>query len=165
MDAKQVIYQGKILNLIKLDNRWEIVEHQPAVCVLVIRGEQVLGVRQRRPAIGGETWELPAGLVEPGEEPAEAAVRELAEETQHRATLTLLAQIYSSPGFSTEKVYIYEATDLSPAPDAVPDEGEDLSVEWRPLKETYEAIRCGEIASSAHTLLALTYALGRRGAL
>ncbi len=165
MGEKDVIYRGKILNLVKLDNRWEVVEHQPAVCVLVIRDEQVLGVRQQRPAIGGETWELPAGLVDAGEEPAEAAVRELAEETQHRATLTLLAEIYSSPGFSTEKVFIFEATDLSPAPDARPDEGEALVVEWRPLRATYEAIRTGRVASSAHTLLALTHALGRRGVL
>ena len=100
---RDVIYEGNILTLLTLDDRWEVVEHAEAVAVLALRGASILGVTQHRPAIGKPTWEVPAGLVDPGETPLQAAKRELAEETQLTGELSLLTQLYSSPGFTDEK--------------------------------------------------------------
>jgi ADP-ribose pyrophosphatase len=157
---RTLIHRGKIATLVKLNDRWEVVEHAAAVAVLVVREGRVLGVRQFRPAIGQETWELPAGLVDAGESPLEAAERELAEEVKLRGSLTLVAQGYSSPGFTDEKVYLFEARDLAPY-DGEPDYGEGVTPEWRDLRETWQAIQAGEVASSYPTLLGLALALGR----
>lgn len=157
---RTLIHRGKIATLVKLDDRWEVVEHATAVAVLVMHEGKVLGVRQFRPAIGQESWELPAGLVAEGESPLEAAKRELAEEVGLCATLTLLAQGYSSPGFTNEKVYLYQARDAMPC-DGQPDDSEVLTPEWRDPGETWRAIQASELASSYPTLLGLALALGR----
>jgi len=164
---REALYEGKVIQVVKLEDRWEVVEHVPAVSVLVLRdaptGTEVLGVRQNRPAIQETSWELPAGLVDEGETPEEAALRELAEEVGLTGTLTPIAQVHSSPGFTTEKVYLFEATDLQER--ALEGDEDDLTLEWRDLKATWREIASGRLASSAHTLLGLTYALGRRGQL
>lgn len=161
---REVIYEGHIVNLVKLEDRWEAVEHAPAVIVLAVKADRVLGVEQQRPVIGGVTWELPAGLVDEGESPADAAARELAEEVQVSADLRLLTQVYTSPGFTDEKIYLFEANRLQ-AVDGEQDEGEDITVVWRDLKTTWDEIGSGKIATSAPTALALAYALGRLGKL
>ncbi|MEM6429447.1 MAG: NUDIX hydrolase [Deinococcota bacterium] len=157
---RDVLYQGAILDLIKLDDHWEVIEHQHAVCVLVVEGLEVLGVEQPRPALGVKTWELPAGLIDPGETPEQAARRELAEETQHGGDLELITQVYSSPGFCTEKVYIFEAQNISHA-DGQPEASEDITVVWRNVHEAWQLIQDGHLVTSAHTALALSYALRR----
>lgn len=159
---RNVIYQGKILTLVTLDQRWEVVEHADAVCILALRGDEVLGVRQHRPAIGYDTWELPAGLIDPGETPVEAARRELAEEAQLSGRLKLLTQVYTSPGFCQEKLYLFEASELSAAL-GHPDDGEEVAVEWRELRQTWQDIAGGVLATSAPTTLGLAVALARRG--
>lgn len=160
--TREPIYQGKILNLVKLEQRWEVVEHAPAVCILALNEQQVLGVRQPRPAIECHTWELPAGLIDPGESPHDAALRELAEETQLSGTLSLITQVYTSPGFCTEKLYLFEARELRPA-SGKPDEGEDVTAEWRDLLSSWRALQRGELATSAPTALGLSVALARLG--
>lgn len=157
---RNLLYRGSILDLVKLDERWEVVEHVPAVCVLALQDGQVLGVKQSRPAIGQTTWEVPAGLIDEGETPEEAAARELGEETGFGGTLTLLTQAYTSPGFSTEKVYLFEATDLRPV-DTEPDPDEPLQVVWCDPQTLWEAVRRGETASSFPSVLALHFALHR----
>lgn len=159
---RDVLYQGAILDLLKLDDHWEIIEHSDAVCVLVLEGLRVLGVEQPRPALGERTWELPAGLIDPGETPQQAAARELAEETQCAGELTLISQVYSSPGFCTEKVYIFQAANVTPAA-GQPEDSENITIVWRDLLETWRDIRAGRIITSAHTGLALSYALGITG--
>lgn len=166
--TQTAIYDGKVIRVAKLENRWEVVYHAPAVAVLVLRrgknGDEVLLVSQNRPAIGQKTWELPAGLIDDGETPEGAAARELAEEVGLGGTLTKLAEVYSSPGFTDEKVYLFEATDLFD--DHLPgDEEHDFEHAWRPLLETYRQISSGDLPSSSPTLLGLTYALGKRGRL
>ncbi|MEZ4607268.1 MAG: NUDIX hydrolase [Deinococcales bacterium] len=158
---EDIIYQGKILDLIKLDKRWEIVRHAPAVCILALQGDKVLGVRQYRPAIAQETWEVPAGLIDEGESPDEAALRELSEETQLGGKLKRIAEFYTSPGFCDEKIYLFEATELYEHA-ARPDEGENLQAGWEKLADIWQALCSGRVASSAPTLLALSYALGLR---
>ena len=131
---RDVIYEGNILTLAILDDRWETVEHAPAVAVLALRGPNILGVVQDRPAIGKTTWEVPAGLVDPGETPLQAAKRELAEETQLTGELSLITQLYSSPGFTDEKIHLYQARNLTEAEGEL-DEGEELTVQWRDVNE------------------------------
>lgn len=162
------IYNGKVIRVAKLGGRWEVVFHAPAVCVLALRGaagtEEVLLVKQLRPAIGAATLELPAGLIDPGETPEAAARRELTEEVGLTGTLTQLAEVYSSPGFCDEKVTLFEATELREA-FLEGDEEDDFSFAWHPLREVWQRVASGETPSSAPTLLGLTYALGRTGAL
>jgi len=155
---REVLYQGAIVDLLKLDDHWEVIEHSDAVCVLVLEGKRVLGVEQPRPALGVRTWELPAGLIDPGETPKQAAARELAEETQLAGELTLISQVYSSPGFCTERVYIFQAENTIPTT-GQPEDSEDITIVWRDLVDTWCDIRVGRIVTSAHTGLALSYAL------
>ena len=171
--TRETIYDGKVIRVSKLAGRWEVVEHVPAVAVLVLRGQgestEVLLVSQNRPAVGQKTWELPAGLVDEGETPQAAAARELAEEVGLGGTLTLLTEVFSSPGFTDEKVYLFGATDLFDHK-LLGDEDGDFEFAWKPLAETWQSIAEGTVASSAPTLLGLTlglytYALGQRGGL
>lgn len=155
-------FEGKIITVKVLEDRWEVVEHAPSVAVLVVRDGLVLGVRQRRPAIDRETWELPAGLVDPGEEPAQAAARELAEETGLGGTLILVTRFWTSPGFTDERIWLYRAQDLE-AVEAQPDPGEDLTVDWRDPAAVWDAAARGDLDTSAVTLLGIRHLLaGRR---
>jgi ADP-ribose pyrophosphatase len=152
------IYDGKILSLVVQDDKWEIIEHAEAVAILIIKDNQVLGVMQHRPAVKQSTWEIPAGLIDDGETPLEAAKRELAEEVQLTGDLELITQVYSSPGFTNEKIYIFTVTNLESAY-AQPDSDEHLELSWRKPEELWQDIRLGKVASSAPTVLALSYAI------
>jgi ADP-ribose pyrophosphatase len=157
---RKIIYEGYILSLIVQDNKWEIVEHAEAVAIVVMRGREILGVLQHRPAINQVTWELPAGLIDKGEKPLEAAKRELAEEVQLSGDLELITQFYTSPGFTNEKLYVFEAKNLSQAY-AEPDTDENIQLSWRDVDEVWEDIKQGKLASSSPTVLALSYARGK----
>ena len=157
---RKTIYNGHILSLIIQDNKWEIVEHAEAVAVLIMRGREVLGVMQPRPAIGQTTWELPAGLIDEGETPLEAAKRELAEEVQLTGDLELITQFYTSPGFTTEKLYLFEAKNLSEA-FAEPDSDENIQLSWRDVDEIWKEIKQGKVAASSPTVLGLSWARGK----
>lgn len=159
MMQRTPIYHGRILDLEVLDGRWEVVKHADAVAILAVREREVLGVYQERPAIGGETWEIPAGLIDPGESPLEAARRELAEEANLTGDLSLLSQFYSSPGFSDEKIYLYRASKLEPCAGQL-DPGEVLRPAWRDVDELWREIASGRLASSAPSVLALALARG-----
>ncbi len=161
---RETIYQGRILRLEREDGRWEIVRHADAVAVLA-QDEQgrVLGVWQPRRAIGARTWELPAGLIDEGEAPHQAAARELAEETSLAGELRLLTRFYTSPGFSDELVYLFEAHRLRPEHGVAADPGEELALEWRDPVDTWQAIASGHVATSGVTVLGLRHVLARHG--
>jgi ADP-ribose pyrophosphatase len=164
--------------------RFEIVEHPDAVAIVALRaapatassdasGElQVALVRQPRPAIGRETWELPAGLVRPDErdDPQRTAERELREETGYAANnWQRLIREYPSPGFSTEAITLYLATEVYPAgdrPDGGEGQGEGMheidAVDWVPLSAALARGQRGEI-EDGKTLLGLTLAAGMTG--
>jgi ADP-ribose pyrophosphatase len=150
--------------------RYEIVEHPDAVAIVAMRDDpaggepQVALVRQSRPAVGRETWEAPGGLVRPEEraEPQRAAERELREETGYTARgWRRLAREYPSPGFSTEAITIFLATDLQQS-EPSPTDPEILAVEWTPLSQALERISAGEI-EDGKTLLGLTFAANALG--
>jgi ADP-ribose pyrophosphatase len=116
------IFEGKIVNLrvdtVELENqkyaKREIVEHKSAACILAVNNDlKALLVRQYRKAIEEFIYELPAGILNIAEEPQDGALRELEEETGYAAgKIKLIYEFYTSPGFSNEKVYLFEASDL-----------------------------------------------------
>ncbi|MEW6031318.1 MAG: NUDIX hydrolase [Bacillota bacterium] len=98
----------------------EIVEHPGAVAVVPVTTEgEVVLVRQYRYAAGEELLEIPAGTLEPGEEPAACAVRELREETgRSAAALEPLGSLFSSPGFCDEVIHLFLARLEDPGDEA-----------------------------------------------
>lgn len=96
----------------------EILEHRPCVAVLpVTESGRILLIKQYRHAVDEEIFEIPAGMIEEGEEPAASACRELREETGFMpGKLEEITEIYTSPGFCDEKIYIYLACGLTAAP-------------------------------------------------
>lgn len=149
------LYRGRILNL-ALEGRYEIVEHKPAVAIIALKEGRMLFVRQHRPAVGLAPLEIPAGLIEPGENPLEAAKRELAEETGLTGRLTYLFSYFVSPGFTDEKTHIFLAEDLEEA-EAFPDEDEAIEVVWLEPERALELHQKGEVEFSATGIVGILY--------
>jgi len=134
----------------------EIIEHEPVVAIVPVHANgDVILVRQYRLATGGVILEVPAGGVDQGESFREAAQRELSEEVGLRAgRLVQLADFYVSPGFLTERVISFLATELTDAPGEA-DEDEDIVVVRMPLGEAVAMVEHGEFhdAKSIASLL------------
>lgn len=164
--SSKMIYEGKIINLrlddVELQNgtqsKREVVEHPGAVAILAVTdGGEAYFVRQYRKPVEKELLEIPAGKLDAGEGPDACAVRELGEETgMAAAEMRRIAFFYSSPGFASEKLYIYLATGLRPV-DVEKPEDEFLEAFRLPLREAVEMARKGEI-EDGKTLIALLLA-------
>ncbi len=161
------VYSGNRISLrvdtIRLDGRpeveREIVEHPGSIVLVPVtnRGTVVM-IRQWRQAAGEVVLELPAGTLEPGEEPVTTAQRELREETGYRAeSLIDLGGAWVSPGYTTEFSYAYLATGLivDPLPQ---DHGEDIRTVEIPIDEVHGLIRSGDLRDQM-TIAALYAAL------
>lgn len=131
----------------------DVVEHPGAVAVLALDDAgRVLLIRQYRHPVAAALWEIPAGLRDvPGEAAAVTAERELLEETGYRAAdWRVLADFFTSPGFSTERLRIFLARRVSEVPAAereyVPaDEEADLTVAWVPLDAAVSSFLAGQL--------------------
>jgi len=136
----------------------EVVEHPGAAAVVpLIAPGEVLLVEQYRPGANRKLLEIPAGLLEAGEDPRDCAARELEEETGHRAgKLELLFSMYPSAGLFTEQIHIFLATDLTPATDLKPDEDEHLTVQRYSLTDLKTQLRVGNL-KDAKTIAALGF--------
>ena len=147
----------------------EIVEHFSAVAVAAVRDNHVMMIRQYRHGVGRHLWEIPAGLLDlVGEDPLEAARRELAEEAGLRArTWHLLGDVVTSPGFSEEMCRIYLAEDLDDdlsgfdLPEAEFEEAE-IETRWVPIPEAIEWVQTGKVENSIATIALLHLAAGTR---
>ena len=131
----------------------EVVEHPGGVAIFAIDEEnRVVMVRQYRYPVGEVTLELPAGKLEPGEDPRESALRELEEETGIRpGRVTYMGLSYSSPGIFTERIHLYLAQDLVQG-QSHPDEGEFVDVVRLPLSELLDMIRDNKLPDAKSAL-------------
>jgi ADP-ribose pyrophosphatase len=113
-------------------------------------------IENYRLSVGRRLLEIPAGTLEPGENHAEAALRELAEETGYRAgRVELWMQFYPSPGILTERMYLFAATDLTPGPPAL-EADEDIRVRLVAGDEAIDLVRRGQI-EDAKTIAGLLW--------
>jgi len=123
-----------------------VVRHKgSAVMMAVDKKKRILLVRQYRLPADRYLWELPAGRLDPGEKPLQAARRELIEETGYRArTWRKLASFWVSPGYVEERMTIYLATDLT-AGEATPMDDERIETRWFTRREIAAMIHAGKI--------------------
>lgn len=151
------IYEGKILNL-RVDtvelpdkkySKREIVEHPGAVAIIAItKDKKLVMVKQYRKAVEDFLWEIPAGKLEVNEEPKETAIRELREETGYEAKkLSYITEFYPSPGFCSEKMYLFLAEDLVEV-ETGSDPDEFIEKEEMDLDELMKMIDRGQIKDS-----------------
>jgi ADP-ribose pyrophosphatase len=168
------IYEGRILN-VRVDRvrlpggksaSREVVEHKPAVVVLAENDKgEVLLIRQYRYPAGQALVELPAGIVEPGEDFADSAVRELQEETGWKPSkIERVLEFFSSPGFCDESLTFFYATGLS-RDDLPQDEDELVLARFASRALVERLVGSGEV-KDCKTLLGLYWWMGaqdRRG--
>ena len=160
------LYDGRILNLrvdeVKVEDgkftSREIVEHRGAAAIVpLLTGSEVILVRQYRYAVSAELLEIPAGTLEPGEEPEDCARRELEEETGYTCeAISKVLECFVAPGYSTEKIHIYLAKGLTKTRTRM-EEDEKINVECLPFETALDKIRLGEI-QDAKTIAGLQVA-------
>lgn len=153
--SAEYIYEGKILKVRKdkalLPNGKEavreVIEHNGGVCVAALTDKkEILFVKQFRYPYGEVILEIPAGKRDSiNEKPLECGIRELKEETGATANkFTFLGELYPSPGYCGEIIWLYAATGLTFGVQN-PDEDEFLKIEKIPLEKAVEMIVNGEI--------------------
>jgi 8-oxo-dGDP phosphatase len=158
--SSETLYTGKIFALRRDQVRMpggrdvvrEVVEHFGAVAIVAMDDHNNIAlVYQYRHAIGRRLWELPAGLLDVGGEPAHlTAARELKEEAGlQAATWQVLVDLDSTPGFSDESVRVYLATGLTEIdrPEAH-DEEADMTLQWYPLADAAHQVLSGKIVNA-----------------
>jgi ADP-ribose pyrophosphatase len=173
-------YQGRIIHL-DLDTvgfpdgstgQLEMIRHPGASAIvpfvddLTARNPRVLLLRQFRHAAEGFIWEIPAGRLDPGETPEQCAHRELTEETGMRAArMTPLITIYTTPGFTDERIHLFLASGLEEG-NHRREQDEFMEVHALPWSDVMRIVERGEL-QDAKTLVALMYVglfrAGRRG--
>ncbi len=168
--SNETIYQGRVFDISIAEIREgetvykrEIVNHHgSAVIIPVFEDMTIALVKQYRHAAEKYLLEIPAGTLSPGEAPEIGAARELEEEIGVRAkTIEKLSEFYVSPGFLTEKMNLFLATDFTETAQNL-DEDEFLSVERISFPEAFEKIRNNEI-QDAKTIIGLILAGAKLG--
>jgi ADP-ribose pyrophosphatase len=143
------------------EHDFEMIHHPGAAAIVpLFASGEVLMLRQYRYATGGWLLEVPAGTLEPGESPEHCAARELQEETGYRAgALQPLGWIWTTPGFTDERIWLFLATDLAGGRQAL-ERDELLTLERLPLARAAAMAAGGEIVD-AKSVAALLRAAGR----
>jgi ADP-ribose diphosphatase len=163
------IFEGRVIRLrvddVEYDNgaraNVEIVEHDGGVAIIAQPSRRsIVLVKQLRPAIGRELWEVPAGKLERGEDPLHCAKRELAEETGYECgAIRELWTFYTAPGFCNERLHLFVAEDLTrgtPRPEAT----EVLHAREFDLNEAWAMVELDELPD-AKTQIALAWCRSR----
>jgi ADP-ribose pyrophosphatase len=165
--SSEMVYQGKVFGIRRdevvepsgMRVTREVVTHPGSVVILpVLPDGRILMVRQYRHATRQFLWELVAGRIEQGEDPRKAAARELVEETGYRAKkLKVFLDVFPTPGFLEERMYILLAERLTPG-QAQPEADENIT--WKAFrgKELQEMIRRGKL-HDAKSIVGLLYYL------
>lgn len=160
------LYRGRVITLRKDTIRTaqgkelqrEVVAHPGAVVLVAVDKGELLFVRQYRYAAGEELLELVAGTLEPGEDPADTAARELQEEAGYKpGRLTKLGEFYSAPGFCTEKLHLFLAEELTPSRLAG-DEDEEIEVVRMSLPKALKMAKEGAFRDAKTLAGVLLYA-------
>ena len=168
--STESIYKGKIFDVSlaeiregETEYKREIVSHKgSAVIVPVFRDKTIALVKQYRHAAGKYLWEIPAGSLAGDENPETGARRELEEEIGVTAkSIEKLTEFYVSPGFLSEKMFIYLATDLTETQQNL-EEDELIEIEKITFEQAFEKIKNGEI-EDAKTMLGLILAGAKFG--
>jgi ADP-ribose pyrophosphatase len=168
--SSEEIYKGKVFDIRideirdgDVDYKREIVVHKGSAVVLpVFEDKTVALVRQYRHAAGKYLLEICAGTLNSGEDPELGAIRELEEEIGVRAAkIEKLTEFYVSPGFLTEKMHVYLATELTETEQNL-EEDELLTIERHSFNDLFEMIRKGEI-EDAKSIAGLILAAARLG--
>jgi ADP-ribose pyrophosphatase len=155
--SSQPVYSGRVVKLrvdtVKLasgrETKREIVEHSDCVAIVVTDGDNnVLLVKQFRKPAEKELLEIPAGGIEAGEDPLTTVQRELSEETGYRAKkVTRLGGFYSAPGYCTEYLHLFLATELAPN-HLIAEDTEEIEVVRVALSQIPELIASGAICDA-----------------
>ena len=169
LDSRR-IYTGRVVRLDVDTVRFpdgstgqlELIRHPGAAAIVPCASDPpeadptILLIRQYRYATGGELWEIPAGTLDPGEDPEVCARRELLEETGVTAArLQRLTSIWTTPGFTNEVIHLYLATGLTTG-EPSRERDEFIEVVPQPLSRVLALIRDGEIRD-AKTVVAILY--------
>lgn len=162
----ELVYKGKVLDVrtdqVRLPDgklvNLDLVVHRPAVTILPVDTQgNIWFIRQYRYPAAQELLELPAGVLEDGEDPEFGAQREIREEIGMAAgRLVKIGEFYLAPGYSTEYMHVYLALDLHPAP-LEQDEDEFLVIEKIPSNHAIQMAQEGKI-QDAKSLAALMVA-------
>lgn len=160
---KQPIYKGKILELsvetVRLPNGAtadvELIAHPGAAAVVPFKDDRtVIMIRQYRHAVGGVIYEIPAGTLQPGEDPRDCARREVEEEIGYKVgTLEPLVSLLTTPGFTNEIIHIFCGKELTPGTQNLGAD-EVLEIIELPLARTMDLIKDGTI-NDAKTIIGL----------
>lgn len=157
--SSEIVYQGSLFRVTKdrliepggKQNQREVIRHNGSAVILAVDSSHskkdpwIVMERQYRHAARQFLWELPAGKMEPGEDPLTGAQRELEEETGYRARKwKLLLDYWASPGFLGESMQIFLAEDLTLG-HASPEDDEDIELRLVKLSEVLKAIEKGQI--------------------
>jgi ADP-ribose pyrophosphatase len=168
--ATRKIFEGRRINL-RVDTvvlpsgretTREIAHYPNSVGIVPLdENKNVILVRQYRHAVGKMLLEIPAGGMEAGESPLQSALRELEEETGYTAAkMEQIGGIYAAPGYSTEFLHLYLATELKPGPSRN-DEDEAIEVVPVPLNDIPQMIRSGELCDGKSVVGLLSLLLYR----
>jgi ADP-ribose pyrophosphatase len=162
-NGRKEIYRGRVVNLnletVTLPNgstiELEVIRHPGAAAAVPLTDDgNVLLIRQYRHAAGGYIYEIPAGKIDPGEDPLACAAREVEEEIGRRASsLTPMLSFYTTPGFTDEVIHLFLATGLTPGTQSL-ERDEVLEVVEMPLEQAIRHIADGTIRD-AKTIIGL----------
>jgi len=148
------VFEGRLINLrvdtVELQNqkyaKREIVEHKGASAMIAVNDkEELILVKQFRKAVENFLYEIPAGKINVSEEPIECAFRELKEETGYETKkITKIYEIYSTPGYSNEIIYLFKAEELIYTETNF-DEDEDIEILAVSKEEAKKMLETGQI--------------------
>jgi len=173
INYKRKIFETKVFTLIKKEvvfpdgrkGKFDAVEHRGSVAIVpLLHNKEIILIKQIRPTIEREIYEIPAGTLEKGETPSSCARRELIEETGFRAgQIRKIGELYLAPGYSTEKIHIFLSRVSRSLPNKTKlDRDEYIKPITMPLCQAMSMVWDGKILD-AKTVVGLLFVWGQYG--